>query len=317
MNTANRIVVTGASSFVGMHLARTFALAGWEVIATTTKIISQYSGVQRVRLDTLSREQSIRLEALDFTDASQLRRLIEEYHPNYWIHHAGWAQAYGSLDYDLATGLRINVEPLATLYELLAMSDCSGVIVTGSSAEYSDSNLPDYENDRCSPSMPYGLAKLAETLRAYQLAVQTNVKTRVARVYIPFGHYDAPEKLLMSVVSRLREEEPIELSPCMQKRDFLHVDDLVAGYQLLIDDINNRPEPFDIFNFCSGKPVELKKLLTMVADSIGAPRELLRFGSRKMRPGEPESSFGSATKSMTLLGWKASELEKSIRSFLH
>ncbi len=124
--------------------------------------------------------------------------MVDRCAPSLWIQHAGFARGYGSLDFDLDHGHLINVAPLTQLYSALRGSRC-GVIVTGSSAEYAAADSGNRESDACAPDTPYGLSKFAETLRARQLAAQHDVSTRVARLYIPFGARDNPQKLLVQV----------------------------------------------------------------------------------------------------------------------
>jgi GDP-4-dehydro-6-deoxy-D-mannose reductase len=255
------------------------------------------------------------LRAVDIGDAASIDAIVAAVQPDLWIHHGGWATAYASRDYDFAKGLEVNALCLDRVYARLADSPCRGVIVTGSSAEYSDSDLPNGEADFCQPEMPYGLAKLAETLRARQLARFYGLATRVARVYIPFGSLDAPRKLLSTVVQSLRTGKATDLSPCTQRRDFIHVDDLVRGYLALADDCA-RAEPFDIFNLCSGVAVELRAFLQALCEIMGADPDLLRFGAIPMRPGEPPCSYGDPAKAERLLGWQASDPAQGMRAYL-
>ncbi len=301
------VVVTGVSSFVGLHLARHHARRGERVVAVTSRPLSAYDGIRARRLASLQGQVAF-VEA-DLTDGAAVAALVAQSKPTLWLHHAGFADAYASPDYDLAEGLRVNAAALAPLYQALAGRGC-GVIVTGSSAEYSASGEANREDDACWPDMPYGIAKLAETLRARQLAERYAVPTRVARLYIPFGQFDHPDKLLAQVVSGLRAGRPIALSPCTQRRDFLGISDLCTGYDALARDLPRAV--FDVFNICSGEAVELRAFLVGIAECMRADPALLGFGQRPMRPGEAEVSFGSNAKAARLMGWHPGPLAAAI-----
>ena len=288
--TTNTIVVTGASSFVGAHLAIHFARDGHDVVGTMSRAVTAYDPSRRARLDAAA-SAGVELAELELTASRAIGDFIRARRPAVWVHHAGWATDYGRCDYDLDRAHAVNVAPLRTIYPLLHECRCRGVIVTGSSAEYGDSEDACTEEDACWPATPYGLSKLSETIRARQLAVEHAVTTRVARVFVPYGPMDSPGKLLASVVRSLRSSEPVALSPCLQSRDFLHVRDLVGGYAGLLEDLR-RPEPFGIFNLCSGQATPLKELLLELADLLKADAGLLRFGARDMRPGEVPVSYG-------------------------
>ena len=305
-------VVTGASSFVGCHLAREFALKGWAATATLSKPRDAYDGIQAERLKWIG--ESVSWRVLDLRDEKAVREFIAHLKPDLWIHHAGYAVNYGSLDYDLCAGRAVNVEPLACIYEELAKVGHSGVIVTGSSMEYSDTDKACRETDECKPTTPYGRSKLEETETAQELSKRHGVPTRVARLFIPFGPLDAPAKVLPYVVENLRNGNTVDLSPCTQRRDFLYVGDVVKAYGLLADDLQRGA--FEIFNVCSGEAVAVRSLIEMIADRLGAPHDLLGFGKRPMRPGEPPVSYGSCEKAQKTLGWHPGTLDEGVADFL-
>ena len=174
---------------------------------------------------------------------------------------------------------------------------------------------PDKEKDSVFPAMPYGISKLNETLYAQLLASKYNLRTRVARVYIPFGKFDTPSKLIPYLIKNIKRNEKIELSPCEQKRDFLYIGDLVRGYRCLIDDLT-RDKYFDIFNLSSGNSIKVKELLLLITNHLNYSSDLLKFGSKEMRPGEVLISYGSNKKAKNILGWEPEPLNKGINKFL-
>lgn len=306
-------VITGVSSFVGCHLAKEFAAQGWAVTATLTLPRDRYEGIRAERLKWIG--DSVKSwQTLDLRDEKSASDLIGRIKPDLWIHHAGFAVDYGSLEYDLNTGHAVNVAPLTYIYEELAKARCGGVIVTGSSMEYSDTVQACDESDVCKPTTPYGQSKLEETQTAEKLSKNYNVPTRVARLFIPFGPLDAPDKVLPYVIENLRKGKTVDLSPCTQRRDFLYVGDVVKAYGLLAGDLKRGG--FEIFNACSGEAVAVRSLIEMIADRLGASRDLLGFGKRAMRPGEPPVSYGSCDKARTMLGWRPGTLDEGIAEFL-
>jgi len=301
------VIVTGVSSFVGMHLARRFAREGFRVVGTLSRPRADYEGIRAARLRIL--DGAITFAELDIADVAATGRLIERERPSLFLHHAGFADAYASLDYDEAKGFAVNVVPLAHIYRCLAGTGCA-VIVTGSSAEYSTSDDANREDDPCRPDMPYGLSKLAGTLRARQLAERFGVLTRVARLYIPFGPLDNPGKLLAQVIGGLRRGRPVDLSPCTQARDFIGVTDLCDAYVALQRDMPRTR--FDIFNICGGAPVILRDFLADIARFMKADPALLKFGARTVRAGEAPVSYGSNEKARRLLAWNPADLSFAI-----
>ena len=306
-----RVVITGASSFVGVHLATVFHRAGWKVVGTHSRDIEAYSGVQADRLGLLRPE--IELRQLDIRDPERSAALLTGVAPDLWVHHGGYADNYGSIDYDWSMASSINVAPLYYLYPAFAASG-TRVIITGSSAEYSDCDDAAKEDDACLPTMPYGLSKLSETLCARQLSRHYGVPTRVARLFIPFGAYDNPDKLIATVISSLKAGVATDLSSCNQTRDFIGIGDVCTGYLRIAENMGK--EEFDIYNLSSGKATELRALLLEIAESVGASPTLLNFGTRAMRPGEPEISYGDNSKARADFEWSVRPLPGALRDDL-
>ncbi len=311
MATGEKIVIVGAGSFLGYHLSLYFKKLGYRVTGTT---FLDTSDIATIRLRNL-RKAGIQLSPLDMTNTHELETFILSNKPDYWVHHAGWAVAYGSRQYDLEHGHQVNVTPLSVLYKAFAQTNGKGILVTGTNAEYSDKETAATEDDVCWPSTPYGLSKLTETLRAVQLAKEYDIPTRVARVFIPFGALDAPGKLLPSVVASIHRGKAIDLSPCLQKRDFLFVDDLSTCYGALLKDLK-REVIADVFNVCSGQATTLKKLILGISKQLCSDPALLNFGAIPYRQGEAPIVFGCNTKAKTILGWHPQSLETGIKNFL-
>jgi nucleoside-diphosphate-sugar epimerase len=276
-------------------------------VGTISHPRDRYRDVQKRRLDAI--EETVELAELDLLAASKTAAFIDRHAPALWIHHAGFTANYQSPDYDLDAAHLVNIAPLASLYPELAGGRC-GVILTGSSTEYAADERANRESDACLPDSPYGLSKLTAALRARQLAEQWDVPTRVARLYIPFGVRDNPTKLLAQAMAKLRGGEPIALSACEQKRDFIGVADVCGAYERLAHDLPRAR--FDIFNVASGQAVVLRDFLCEIATRLGAKRDLLRFGALAMRPGEPATSYADIEKARRILDWTPAPLAVAI-----
>lgn len=312
MTAPHSVITTGTSSFVGAHLAASFARAGWTVTATHGGSRAAYDGIRAKRL-TFAEWAGATLAPLDITDGGGVRDLAARTRPALWVHHAGYATDYAALDYDRALGDAINVAPLDAIFDAMATTG-GGVIVTGSSAEYATSDQANREDENDEPDMPYGQSKKAETERARILSEQTGVPVRVGRLYIPFGRLDHPAKLLAQVMDGLSVGQPIDLSTCTQRRDFIGVADVCDAWLKMAGDLSRGG--FDLFNICSGDATELRTLLIEIAAAMDADPGLLRFGARSMRPGEAPVSYGDNTKARTQLAWQPRPLAQALREDL-
>ena len=314
MNPAKqKILVTGASSFVGCHLARGFSRNNeWEVFPTGSKNPKDYEDHRIRRIESGAKETN--WTVLNLKDESGIKQFIRKSQPDIWIHHAGYATNYASLDYDTREGLETNVAPLKYIFKNLADNGCKGVVVTGSSMEYSGTDRPCLESDSCFPDTPYGQSKLNETLAALEMSDQFGIPARIARLFIPFGPMDDPNKLIYYILNCLQNGASVNLSTCKQKRDFIYIDDVVEAYYLLIKDLDRGGS--DIFNICSGQAISIEDVVNWIAEKVGASKSLLNFGARTMREGEQMISYGSNDKAREILGWKPSEIQEGISKLI-
>jgi GDP-4-dehydro-6-deoxy-D-mannose reductase len=299
--------VTGASSFVGAHLARAFGVAGYDVAAVHSRAFGDYDRTRQKRLEHAA--SGARLVRLDLRDNDAAGNLVAVERPDIWIHHVGDGASYAKPDYDWIGILKLTARPLESLYPAFRETG-TAVIVTGTDQEYGSNGNLSREADPCRPDTPYGLAKLVETLTARRLSMLHDVPTRVARVFLPFGRLDDPAKLVPQVIEALLAGKPIDLSAGNQKRDFIGVADVCRAYLALAGDMNRTV--FDIFNISSGAPTPLRTLLMALAGKIGADKSLLNFGAIPMRPGEPPFSAGDASKARDILGWKPRPLAEAL-----
>ncbi len=309
-----KIIITGASSFVGCHLTRGLSqIKEFDVIPLGSKNSGDYKNyhIQRIEFGGKTKNWAI----LDIRDEVSAKQFIRKFRPDIWIHHAGHALNYASTKYNVKEGFKTNVAPIKYIFKSLSENGCQGVIVTGSSLEYSNSDKACLESDTCTPETPYGQSKLLETLTALEMSDRFGLPTRIARLFIPFGPMDNPNKLIHYVIGRLKNRNEVDLSPCKQKRDFIYIDDVVKAYSLLIKDLDRGGA--EIFNICSGQATSLKNVVNLIAETIGTQKSLLNFGARTMRKEEQMISYGSNFKARTTLEWEPSKLHEGFSKLIN
>ena len=295
-----------------MHLCNAFAENEWCVIAGHSKKLSAYKSPQLGRIKQISK--AVEFVQFDITDQTDLANIVSKYVPTLWIHHAGYATDYADPNFDYISGLTINAGSIPLVFKALKGQAC-GVIISGTEAEYGPAEIPHFESDIPKPNSLYGITKLAQTIAAQQQSDFYNIPTRVARLFLPFGTFDNPGKVIPLVIESLRNNRPIELSPCTQKRDFIGIQDLCEAYFKLAEDLGRGG--FDIFNVCSGEATELKTFLKLIADALNADHRLLKFSKIPMRTGEPNLIFGDNSKASKVLSWIPRHLTNAIQEDLN
>jgi nucleoside-diphosphate-sugar epimerase len=309
-----RAVVTGASSFVGYHVVRWLHGRGAEVVGTLSRPLAAYDGIPRTRLRLLG-QSGVPLRELDLRQEGAAARVVGDLAPDVWIQVAGWTSGYASASFDLEAAVHVNALSLSGIVSALSHAGARGLILTGSVSEYSDSDLPHQEDEACWPAMPYGLSKLAGTLRGRQLAHEHGLPVRVARLFLPFGLLDAPHRLMAQALAGFRTGATVAMSPCEQRRDLLHVSDVCGAYEALLGHLG-AGSLFEVFNVCAGEAPRLRDAVLELARLTGADPAQCAFGALAMRPGEPQVVAGSPAKAAAQLGWRPSSWREGLARYV-
>jgi GDP-4-dehydro-6-deoxy-D-mannose reductase len=298
-----RVLVTGASGFVGAHLLAALAAAGHTAIAAG----GPHDGGAFVPLDIL--------------DADAVRRVVDAAAADAIVHLAGQAFVPQSLADPVGT-LAVNATGTALLLEAArAYRDRTQAalrVLVISSAEVYGIQRPDRmpldETALTRPANPYAASKLAAEAYATAWARTYALDVLVAR---PFNHIGPGQDARFAIASFARQLAEIAAGgPALlhvgnldAQRDFLDVRDVVAAYVLLL--ANARPG--EVYNICSGRPVAIREVLRQLI-TIARVAVEVRDDPDRMRPSDLPILSGDATKLRTATGWEpAFSLAASLR----
>lgn len=153
---------------------------------------------------------------------------------------------------------------------------CQKFITAGSQAEYGiwTSSKKLTENVIPNPNTEYGKYKLKfyESAKAY--CHNNGCEIVEPRFFSLYGPGDYEETLIISMLKKMINNEPCELTECEQIWDFLYIDDAVDGLIELME--NTIPE--GIYNFGSGYSAPLKEFISEMKDITKSDSEL-RYGA--------------------------------------
>jgi nucleoside-diphosphate-sugar epimerase len=279
-----RCVVTGAEGFVGARMVKRLESVG-------------------ARVRAWSRRTSDPKRRVDLEDRASLSRAVLDEPPEVVFHLAAVGVAHEQA-HD-ASVIGRNVAMASNL--IAALSDRGHhpvLVVAGSMAEYGAPEGPCREDARCTPQTAYGIAKLAASLFALSYGPRRGLPTRVGRLFGLYGPGEAPSRLLPSLVAHLSRDAAVELSDGRQRRDFVHVDDACDALARLAS-ASTAAEPSALLvNVGTGVALSVAEVASWVADALGRPRSLLRFGARVRSPGDADLLVAATQEMDEILRWR-------------
>ena len=277
------VLVTGATGFIGAHLAAALAQAGARV-----------EGVARRRPDTPLQGCTV-LHTADLADLTQCRALIRSVQPDYIFHLASHVAGRQ----DLATVLETFTANLAASVNLFTAAAELGkpksIVVAGSSEEPRQFTLADPET---APTSPYAAAKLGQSAYAAFFRRTLGLPISHARIFMCYGPAQRDSKKLVPYVtlSLLRGQSPA-LASGRRLADWTYVGDVVDGLVRL----GQRPDVVSL-EIGSGRLTSVGDIALKLRDIID-PAAKIAFGAEADRLHEPQR-FADIAQSLALVGWR-------------
>ncbi len=276
-----RVLVTGASGFIGTPLAR--ALEKDHQVTS----LSRRSG------DIAHPETLLRLEPVDHVFHLAGRTFV----PDSWKNPVGF--------------LTTNVVGMSNV--LAFCRRVSAPLTFVSAYLYGKpEKLPLREDASVRPNNPYALSKhLAEQLCEFAVR-HDGLEVTVVRPFNIYGPAQAEHFLIPTIIRQVKQGGPIKVMDLAPKRDYLHVDDLVA---LLIATLTNRDKAYRVINAGSGESHSVGEIIDVV--QAVARTSLPVVDERKARYEEIADVRADITLARKALGWSPGiQLETGIERLL-
>jgi nucleoside-diphosphate-sugar epimerase len=285
-----RLLVTGATGFLGGALVRRALAAGHDVAA----LVRSVPAPAPVAKLTVFRGT---LAAPPWDDLARFR--ADSCVHTAWITTAGVYPE--SPDND-----RYRDESLVFLTGLLERG-VGHAVVLGTSAEYQPSTAPLHEDASVlEPATRYTRAKRALHLALLERPVAAG-RLAWARIFQPYGAGEPAERLCSAVVRRLAAGERMTLDTPHAVRDWIHVDDVAAALLCLAES-----RTAAVVNVGTGTGRTVGSVALILAGLLGRRHLLTEASPGPLRPG----LVADATR-LRGLGWRPRvELEAGLAALV-
>ena len=263
-----KIVITGATGYIGSHLLKFFLSKGWNV-----SIIAQSEfGYENIK-DVISE--------INIIEYDNLSKLISFFQKNDFdvVFHLAAAVINDYQPKHISTLIQSNIQFGTEVLEAMKYSNTRLFINTGSYWQ-------NFNSDTYNPVDLY-----AATKEAFEKIIQYYVDAHdfrciTLRLFDVYGEDDKRPKLLNLLKKIAETGEMLDVSPGEQYLDMVHISDVCSAYlrayELLLanNDINN-----NIYGVYSGYRIMLKDVIKLCQTILQKPLNI-NFGGRDYKPRE-------------------------------
>lgn len=279
-----RVLVTGASGFVGRHALAALSASGADCIA-----------VSRSRPDAAG---DFEWRQADLLCETGLEALLAETKPDA-ILHAAWYVEHGrfwaapeNLDWVGATLALARAAVRAGTRRLVGVGTCF---------EYDwpeQGDCVEHVTPLKATSL-YGITKASTRSILEEFLALSGVGFSWARLFLLYGPGEHENRLTASVARALAAGEPARCSSGAGIRDFMDVRDAGAALAALV-----RSEATGDVNIATGHAISVAGLARLMGELAGRP-QLIEIGALPDRPGEPPRIVADVARLTDEVGFRA------------
>jgi nucleoside-diphosphate-sugar epimerase len=265
-----KVLITGASGFVGSHVARLLVAEGCEVYA----LVRESSNRWRIR-DILP---SMYLRQSDLVAFENVNTYLQEIKPELCIHLAWYAVPGKYLNsQENLDSIQASINLLSQLAEL----GCKRFVGIGTCFEYDLSLGYLSESSLTKPITLYAATKVALSTILQQFAQITEMEVAWIRLFYQYGPMEDERRLIPGIISSLLRDEVVKTTKGEQIRDFLHIEDVASAIWAVA-----KSNVSGVVNVGSGQPVTVGQILLELGNLLGKP-DLVHLGALPYRPNDP------------------------------
>jgi UDP-glucuronate 4-epimerase len=310
-----RILVTGAAGFIGMHVSRRLLRDGHAVLGIDNLNSYYDANLKAARVAELNRFPAFAFEKMDLADRHAIAALFSRGPFPYVIHLAAQAGVRHSLA-DPHAYADANLLGFLNVLEGCRHAQCRHLLYASSSSVYgANTAMPFRTSDNVDhPLNLYGATKKANELMAHAYAHLFALPSTGLRFFTVYGPWGRPDMAMWLFTDAILHGRPIKLfNEGKMRRDFTYVDDVIEAVVRLVprppagnlewngSDPATSLAPWRIFNVGNSRPVELTDVVQLIerATCKSAIVELL-----PMQPGDVPETYADVTALEQTVGFR-------------
>ena len=265
-----RVLVTGASGFIGYHLSKKLLDEGYEVHGIDSMNGYYSTKIKYDRLSLLEKYNNFSFSEIDTCNRDDLNVVFAIHKFDVVIHLAAQAGVRYSMEapYKYAES---NLMGFLNIIEVCRQHHCDKFIYASSSSVYGNRDDGPFSETSCTdePESLYAATKRADELIAFTYARQFGIKSVGLRFFSVYGPWGRPDMAYFTFTQKILKGHSI---PVFNKgemaRDFTYIDDIVTGIVQLLKRIDDMPD-YKIYNLGNNHPIKIMEFINVLEDAIG------------------------------------------------
>ena len=270
--TKEKIVITGATSFIGLALIRQIKKEGNEAVAVIRPSSSRKSLI----------DKDVTLIECPLGLLASCETLAEAAAGCDIFIHLGWSADFENARYN-PEGQKQNIAYELDAVETALRLKAKRFLAPGSQAEVGVVDIPISEFTPENPLNAYAEAKCEAHRKAYAYAASEGLPFYWPRILSGYGPHDRDKTLISSCIRAVKEKAVIDMSGCEQIWDYVHVYDLASAL-LCVARCGKENTPYPI---ASGEGRVMKEYIETIARLGSHPALLDGIGKRPYAAKEP------------------------------
>jgi len=299
-----RILVTGATGFVGSRLLERLAeMGGHDLYSMQRYVTGRY---------VLGADHGVKVVFCDLRDHFAVKCAIREVQPEVVFHLAAISPVSYSYDHPNEV-LDANLTGTVNLAEscLREVPHFKHFLFASTSETFGNGPTPKREDTPQSPNSPYSVSKHAAEKYVLYMWDAYKFPVTVLRPFNTYGRRDNTHFLVERMLVQMLQGNTVKLGDPTPERDLLYIDDHVESYISCFA----KPQASigQAFNFCTGEKLTVQALAEKMRGLTGFRGQIL-WDTIPRRPLDIQILYGDASKAKSVLGWEAKvSLEDGLR----
>ncbi len=267
------ILVTGAAGFIGSYVCKALQTRGEKVIGLDNFNDYYDPQIKRDRVKAICPD--VEIFEIDLIDREKINQLFASHKPTRVIHLAAQAGVRYSIT-NPNVYADSNLIGFTNMLEACRHNAVRHLVYASSSSVYGGNAKPPFSEEQSvnQPLSFYAATKAANELMAHSYSHLYQLPCTGLRFFTVYGAWGRPDMAPVLFSRAVLAGRSIDVfNYGKMRRDFTHVDDIVAGVLGALGAPSKENTPHQIFNLGNHTPVELERFISVIEDAAGQKAE--------------------------------------------